>query len=229
MATLTSPSLGKLISNVRNFLNSPNEANSFWSNGELAEYLNEGVRMYAAEVLQHSEGQFTTKTTLAIVSGTETVALPADCFVVRALRKKVTDGYMILNYVNDINDSYATNGGSSSQAYFPDYTFRGNNIVLRPTPNFSEVDGLELEYIQFPDVMQNAGDLMTAQVLPIFKNLIEMYAVYKAKLKESLVNGVNMHAIAQDNVNDLASSFTKAIERRSLGFTCVRPFNPESE
>jgi len=228
MATLTSPTLGKLITNVRNFLNSPNPSNSFWTDLELAEYLNEGVRLYAAEIMHTGEGQFTTRTTLNITSSTETIALPSDCFVVKALRKKVTDGYIILSYHNDIDDSYSTSGGTSASNYFPYYFFRGNNIVLRPTPNFSETAGLEIEYLQMPDVMTSAVDTLSAQVAPLFKQLIEMYAVYKAKLKESLVNGVAMHTVAEGNLNALYDSFKEISARRSHAPTYIIPFDPEN-
>lgn len=228
MATLTSPSLGKLISNVRNFLSSPNPSNSQWTDAELTEYLNEAVRLYASELIHTNDGQFLTRTTLNIVADTETIALPTDCFVVKCIRKKVANGYVILDYRNDVDSSYSTQGGTSSESFFPSYSFRGNNIVLRPTPNFAETAGIEIEYIQSPDVMVAATDTLTAQVTPIFKNLIEMYAVYKSKLKESLVNGIVMHKVPEDNLNALYASFREALSRRSMSPTYITPFDPES-
>lgn len=227
MATLTSPTLGKLISNVRNFLNQPNAGNSFWTDLELTEYLNEAVRLYFTELSHSQEGFFTTKTNLNIVNGSETVALPTDCFVVKALRKKVNNGFEILSYQNDITQSYSIQGGTTSEAYMPYYFFRGNNLVLRPTPQFNETAGLELEYMQFPDVMTGAANSLTDQVAPIFKQLLEMYAVYKAKLKESLVNGVNMHAIPQQHVAELYQNFKDAIWYRSKNPVFTVPYNPE--
>lgn len=227
MATLSSPTLGKLISNVRNFLNQPNQNNSIWTDLELTEYLNEAIRLYFVEVSHSNEGLFTVKSSLNIVANTETVALPADCFEIKALRKTVTNGYEILDYRNDLTESYSTQGGTGSNTYLPYYFLRGNNIVLRPTPNFSETGGLELEYIQFPETMVNGGDTMTAQVSPVFKNLIEMYAVYKAKLKESLVNGVSMHEVAKQNLNEIYMLFKEAIQKRSANPVYVLPFNPE--
>jgi hypothetical protein len=81
--------------------------------------------------------------------------------------------------------------------------------------------------MQFPDQMSVGADTLTAQVSPIFKQLVEMYAVYKAKLKESLVNGVVLHTVAKENLNELYASFKEAIERRSKNPTFVQPFNPE--
>jgi hypothetical protein len=227
MAALTSPTLTTLLTNVRNFLNQPSASNSFWTDAELTVYLNEAVSLYFAEVSHSQEGLFTTSSDLNIVTDTETVSLPSDCFVVKALYKKVTDGYEILEYRNDLTEGYSTQGGTNASSYTPSYFFRGNSIVLRPTPNFSQTAGLKIEYMQFPDQMSVGADTLTAQVSPIFKQLVEMYAVYKAKLKESLVNGVVLHTVAKENLNELYASFKEAIERRSKNPTFVQPFNPE--
>lgn len=208
-------------------LNQPKEANSFWKDFELTEYLNEAVRMYFLECVQVNEGYFTTQSDLNITTDTETVALPSDCFQVKNLYKKVTNGYKILPYRNTVDDSYSTQGGSSGEAYTPAYSFRGNSIVLHPVPNFSETSGLRIEYLQFPDQMVWGGDSLTTQVSPIFKQLIIMYAVYKAKLRESLVNNVNTYAGAQANLAELYALFKDAIVRRSRNPSFITPFNPE--
>jgi hypothetical protein len=226
---LKSPSLGKLVTSVRNLLNQPNAANSFWSDVELVDYINEGVRMYFAEVSNVDEGQFTNVVSLDIVSGVETIVLPDDFFEARALYKTVESGYEILAYNNNITSGYSTQGGTGGSSYLPYYFFRGNSLVLRPTPNFSETGGLRLEYIAEPDVLNLANDLMPPGVSPIFKQLIEMYAVYKAKLKESLVNGVDTAALARQNLDSIYSQFKAVIVNRSKYPTFTVPFSPESE
>lgn len=229
MATLTSPTLSKLITNVRNLLNQPNPSNSFWTDLELTEYINEGIRMYFGELVTKNEGYFTAQTDLNIVADTETVALPTDCYQIRALYKKVNNGYIILPYMNDTTSTYSTQGGADANTYQPAYQFRANNIVLRPIPNFSETAGLRLEYIQFPDTLVNGGDQVTAQVSPVFKQLLEMYAVYKAKMKESLVNGVNLHAVAKENLGEIYALFKEALTQRAKYPIYTVPFNPEGE
>jgi hypothetical protein len=203
--------------------------NSFWSEVELISYVNEAIRLYFLECTINNEGYFTTTTDLAIVSGSETVALPTDCFEVKNLWKSVTNGYILLPYKNSLTDSYSTQSGGGTDSYLPSYYFRGNNLVLRDTPNFSQTAGLKLEYIQFPDTMIYGGDSMTNQVSPIFKQLIVMYAVYKAKLSESLANNVNLYAAAKQNVDELYTIFKDTISNRSKNPTFVTPFNPETE
>jgi hypothetical protein len=212
---LSSATLGNYITAVRDLLNQPDAANSFWSDQELTRYLNEGIRLYFLEVTNNNEGYWTKIADLDIVNGVETVALPSDCYQIKTVHQQVNQGYVVLPYRNDISQSYSTQGGQDSNTYFPSYFFRENNLVLRPVPNYSATGTLRVQYIYFPDVLQQAGDTMPANMLPIFRQVIEMYAVYKAKMKESLVNGVDTSALAKQNLGDLYSQFKAVVQERS--------------
>jgi len=232
MATLQSPTLGKLILNVRNLLGQPNPVNSTWTDAELKEYINEAVRIYFADVVKNMEGYFTVTTdpnnNLSYVANQETVALPSDCFQVKALYIQRSNGWEILEYRNDVTNGFLTNTGSGgSNTYSPMYYFMGNNLVLHPTPNLDGANQLRLDYIQMPDQMINGGDTMTNQVSPVFKQLIEMYAVYKAKIKQSMVVGTDLTAIAKDNLEQIAKNFKDTITPRSAYPEFVVPYNPE--
>jgi hypothetical protein len=96
-------------------------------------------------------------------------------------------------------------------------------------PNFSESASLRVEYIYFPDVLQQAGDTASANMMPIFRQLIEMYAVYKAKMKESLVNGVDTSALAKANFNELAAQFKAVVQQRSKYPMFVKHWSPEDQ
>jgi hypothetical protein len=229
MSLLSSPTLGKTIFNVRNLLGQPNPTNSSWTDVELKEYINEGVRTYFAEVVKNSEGYFQpTPVLLDITANVETVALPSDCFEVRGLYISRSNGWEILEYRNDITSGFLTNlGAGGTNTFSPSYYFQGNNLVLHPVPNFSQTQGLRLEYIQFPDQMLNGGDSMSNQVSPVFKQLIEMYAVYKAKVKQSMVNGVDLVSIPKQNLDQIYDLFKNTINKRSQYPEFVIPYNPE--
>jgi hypothetical protein len=227
MATLSSPTIEDLIQNVRNMLNQPNATNSFWSDEELTVYLNEGVRRYFAEVVQHAEGQFTALSERDIVDSVQTVTLPSDCFKLKQVWRKVTGGYEPMHYRNNIMEGVSTEGAGGGSSFRPDYYLRGNTIVLSQMPGFSETGGIRIEYVQFPETMITGGDSLTAQVSPVFKDMIEAYAIYKAKVKESLVNGTNTSAMALQNLNDLFTSFKELIPNRSASPSAIKPFNPE--
>lgn len=225
---LSSPTLGKVISNVRSMLNQPNAANSNWSDAQLTLWINQGVQRYFGEVVQNVEGHWTKTALLDIASGVETVDLPTDFFEIKSLWKIVSDGAVVLPYLNSISDSYSTiSGETGGETYFPSYYFRENKIVLRPVPQMSETGGLRIEYIYFPETMLNAGDVMTSNIAPIFAELIEMYAVYKAKTQQSLVNGSDMAALAKGNLGELYQQFVKLIKNRSKFPQYIKPFSPE--
>lgn len=225
---LSAPTLGKLISSVRNMLNQPNAANSFWSDQELTDYINEGIRVYYAEVVQNMEGSWGKTANLNIVSGTETVALPSDCYQIKTLYKAVSDGYVALPYRNMVTEGYATQSGSQgSDSYFPSYDLRENNILLRPVPQYSETNGLKLEYVYFPEVLVSAADTLSTNVVPLFKQVVEMYAVCKAKEKESLVNGTDTSALAKRSRDELYKQMMDAVKNRSKYPLFVVPFLPE--
>jgi len=227
MATLSAPTIEELLVEVRDMLSQPSATNSTWSDESLANYLNEGVRRAFTEIIQTGEGQFTAAVSLNLVAGSETVALPTDCFKVKCLYRKVANGYEMLSYRNNLTEGYSTTGGESGPSYSPDYSFRGNSLFLRPVPNFNETAGLRLEYIQFPETMLSGGDSLTSQMSPIFRDLIIMYAVYKAKVKESLTNGTDTSTLARENLNDLFTSLREIIAHRSANPTAIIPFNPE--
>lgn len=227
MATLSSPDAAGLLVNVRSMLNQPDATNSTWTDDQLLVFLNEAVRRYFAELVQHCGGQFIADPVdLDLVADTETVTLPSDFFSIRALYRKVNQGYEILAYKNNVTDGYTTGQGGGS-GYLPYYFLRGNKLVLRPTCNFNETAALRLEYVAFPTTLLSGGDSLTADVSPVFRDLIEMYAVYKAKVQESLVSGVNTYAPAKENLNDLYIIFKDAVNKRSFSPTFIQSFHPE--
>ena len=227
MATLASPTSDELLQNVRNMLNQPSSTNSFWSDEELLEYMNEGVRRFFQQIVTADEGQFVTTADLDLVAGTETVALPSDCFKVCTVYRLVSDGYVALPYRQSFNTGFSSTNSASGDMYQPVYYLRGNSLVLRPLPAANETAGLRVEYVQFPDTMITGGDSMTAQLSPIFKDLVQSYAVWKAKIKESLVNGANTAELAKDNLNDLVSMFNEVLAKRSQYPTYIQAWNPE--
>jgi hypothetical protein len=229
MAVLSAPSADELITDVRNLLNQPSSTNSFWTDEEILSYINEAIRRYFTEVVQTAGGQFNTTDTLDVVAGTETVALPADFFEVRAVYRAVSGGYEIMSYRNNLTSGYSNASSGGGDMFVPSYYLRGNSLVLRPVPNVSETDALLVEYVQFPETILTGGDSMTSQVSPVFRDMVVTYAVYKAKLKESLVSGVDTSKLARENLNDLFTVFKDTISKRSYNPTFVQPFSPEEE
>jgi|SRR6185437_3942446 len=221
---LIAPTLQSLIEAERDMLNQPDPNNSFWSDTELTRYNNEAIRILMAELSSVNEGQGATVTSLNIVSGADTIALPSDFFVCLGLFKVLPTQNIRLPYINDLTKSYYTSAGTNSETYVPYYFFRGNNIVLRPPPTFNETGGLLLEYIQLPAALTDGADQVTNQICVLFFQCIEKYAIYQAKLKESLCNGVSVHENALANFADLFKQFRELSSKRSRFPTYVVPW-----
>jgi hypothetical protein len=222
---LIAPTLQSLLESIRDLLGQPDPNNSYWSDAELTRYINEGVRLHSAELGSIDEGATATTTTLNIVSGQDTVALPSDFFMLKALYMVKPNSRELLVYHNNLTESYSTQGTDNSSSYSPYYYFRGNSVVLRPPPAFDAVGGLEAEYLQLPAVLQDSADQLTAQISAMFVSSVEMYGVYKAKVKESLVSGVRTDAVAKENFSDLFNQFRDLSALRSKRPTSVQPFN----
>lgn len=223
---LAPPTLQSIIESIRDLLGQPDPNNSFWTDVELTRYINEAVRIHMAELSSINEGQGGATVTLDLVANVETVALPSDCFIVRALYKVTTLQNVLLQYNNNLTDSYSSTAGGTTETYIPSYYFRGNNLVLRPPPTISETGGLLLEYIAMPASLQDSSDTLTAQISVMFLQSVEMYGVYKAKLKESLAQNTNLHANALANFADLFKQFRELSAKRSRKPTSTVPFDP---
>lgn len=190
-------------------------------------HLNDGIALYFTDINMAAEGQFDTTTTLSCVSGTETIALPVDCFSVKALFIQLTTGEMVpLVYRQNFTDSYDSTVATSQAGYVPYYYLRGNDIVLRPAPGFNATNNLTLEYTALPTTLIYGGDTLTAGISPIFKELVVMYAVFKAKLTDDLVNNGTSSQAAGTHLGNLYQKFKNAIAERSKYPQFIAPFIP---
>jgi hypothetical protein len=228
MAVVAIPSLERIIRDVRIRLNQPKAENSRWSDTELTEYINEAIQQMFLVVNEICEGQFDAATTLNTTSGTETVALPTDCFAVKVLYYKQGTLNRRLEYRQDVTSDYQNTTSTSGEAnYEPYYFIRGTNLVLRPIPGFTSTSGpLVLEYTRYPDVLVYGGDLMTSGISPLFKQVVVAYAVTEAKRKDDLVTGGNSRTAAESHLSDLWTNFRHQVSERSKAPQYIRPYAP---
>lgn len=227
MATLSAPTLSRLLKEARLVLRQQKASNSTWDDTELTVYANDAVRRYFLEINERAEGQFDAQVDLDIVTNTDTVALPTDCFEVRALYKLNNNTYEIVPYRNNLTDSYDNQPTGSADLYSPYYYFRGDNLVLRPIPGFSQTGALRLEYTQFPETLIWGGDSLGNKISPLFRELIVMYIVYKAKISEDLNTGnSDTSRKAAEHLAYLEVQFKESVGNRSKYPQFVVPFNP---
>lgn len=227
MATLVTPTLEKLIQDARVMLNQPRAENSRYTPAAMTTWANNAIRQIFGIVNKQAEGQFDKTTTLNIVLNTETVALPTDCFSIRALYKVQGTVNRRLEYKPDVILDYDNNSqNSGSTTYEPYYYLRGNNLVLRPIPGFSETGGLILEYTAYPQILVSSADTLDAGVSPLFEELITSYVIYKAKMQDDLAGGGSSRVPAQEHMADLYRNFKDQLSERSKAPLYISPFEP---
>lgn len=211
-------------------LNQPKAENSRYSDTELADYINEGLQQMFLTINEYSEGQFDKITSpgLDVTSGIETVALPVDCFAIKA-------AYMVqgtinrrLVYKQSVLDDYSNTSSTNGQAnYEPYYFIRGNNLVLRPIPGFTSTNGpIILEYTAFPNVLVYGSDNLDNGISPLFKQILVAYAVTEAKRKDDMVSNGNTRTAAESHLADLWHNFKHQISERSKAPQYITPFEP---
>lgn len=135
-----------------------NQAGStgFVTDAELDDWANEGYIKYCVRIMMAHQGYFEVSTLLSTVAGTETVALPSNFLnapsalnVVR-LEKIMSNSTVPCNYNRRSSIANQTSGGVTGLSYVPSYDFRGNNLVLEPTPMETSANCFKLIYQGLP-------------------------------------------------------------------------------
>lgn len=126
-------------------------AEGFISITDIDRWANEALMRYTTMLMQAHEGYFETTKTLNIVSGQEEVSLPTNFsndkrFLKTTLLERVLPSSNVpLKFRKRYDEPNATLGVGGT-TYVPTYKFRGNKIILEPTPGFSETGGLLLTF-----------------------------------------------------------------------------------
>ncbi len=232
---LVAPKLERLIRDARQLLNQPKAENSRFSDAELTSYANDAIQQIFHTVNEAGEGQFDQSTSavgnvsypgLNVTSGVETVPLPTDCFSIKGVWLTQGTVKRRLEYRQNILDDYtSTTAGQSS--FEPYYYLRGNSLVLRPIPGYTSTDNpLTIEYTAYPSVLVYGGDSMDNGISPLFKELVVMYIVAKAKLKDDLSGSGQGYALACSHRDDLFRQFKHQLSERSKAPQFITSFEP---
>ncbi len=230
MAQVIAPNLEKIIQNVRRMLNQPKAENSRFSDSDLTTWANDAIQQIFLTVNEAGEGQFDTITNpgLDVTNAVETVALPIDCFAVKAVYWTQGTINRRLEYRQNTMmdfDNSSTNSGQTT--YEPYYYFRGNSLVLRPIPGFTSTSHpLIIEYTKFPSMLVYGGDTMDAGISPLFRELIESYVISKAKFRDDLSGNGQGFALANSRMVDLFKQFKHQVIERSKAPQYTTPYEP---
>ncbi len=211
-------------------LNQPKAENSRFSDAELTQWANDAIQQIFLTINEIGEGQFDAITNpgLNVMNAVETVALPVDCFAVKAVYWTQSQIKRRLEYRPNVMMDYdASNTNSGQTTYEPYYYFRGNSLVLRPIPGFTSTDGpLIIEYTAYPSVLVYGGDTMDAGISPLFRELIESYVISKAKFRDDLSGQGQGYMLANSRMVDLFRQFQHQVVERSKAPLYTTPFEP---
>jgi hypothetical protein len=137
-------------------------AGGFVDDNFIDQSANEGFYKYALMLMKATQGYFETTALLDIVAATETIALPSNfsnqpSHLGTVIVEKIVSGARVpLRYRRRYDEANSTTGGSSGESFIPTYDFRGNNLVLEPTPVSSETGGIRLTYKALPPKIRSS-------------------------------------------------------------------------
>lgn len=177
----------------------------FYSSLMVYDAIGEAYRYYSMILIKEGEGYFETTTDLSITANVETIDLSglSPVFMKASqVWKNTVYGEIPLHkrenrYV--VNSTYGTGTGD---LYLPNYRFRGNNLVLMPTPQASETDAIKLDYVYLP-TFPNSTSASTFSFDSGFPTIYEHNVVLRACItllsgKQTIGGAVNYSTYKTD-------------------------------
>lgn len=222
------PTLERILRDTRVLLGQPKAENSRWSDEELISYGNDIVQQIFAETDKYSEGQFDKTSFIDCAANVETIPLPIDCYKLRGVWYNSGTIWRRLEYRQNIMADFSTTDTTASGAnYEPYYYFQRNNVVLRPMPGFTSTNQpFRFDYTAYPQILVYGTDTMDTGISTIFKEMVVMYMVYKAKLKDDLTSGSDTSGKAGDLFSSLFKQFKQQVSERSKAPQYVSVYEP---
>ncbi len=158
---------------------------------------------YSTSLMAMDEGYFELQVLLDIVGGSSEIALPSNfsgrqSFLKTGLLERVVNGKTIpLSYRKRFmpSDVNITDGTATNENYLPTYDFRGNNLVIEPTPDTSETGGLLMHYSALPPRLR-AGNPQASGATSITLDL-------GADPRDDYYNSQRIYIVSGDGAGDI--------------------------
>lgn len=164
-------------------------AEGFWEDAELNEFLNEGYYNLWDYLLSAKHHGAIAVTDLDIVADTAEIALPSDFHEARLVERVTSTGTVPLWWNERFDQPNYIQGSTVDDYFLPNITFRGQNLVLEPTPDASLTGGVRLTYFFLPGRMSDDADVPDLAIHDFYHDLMVYKAVLLAKAKEEAVGG----------------------------------------
>lgn len=198
---------------------------SYWTDDELNDYLNEAYYYYWQWLLNARDNRALKSTTLNIVADTAEIALPSDFVAARLVEKVENNVTYPIEWFERFDEPNYT-GGVTYSSHYPNFTVRfvGSNLVLEPTPNTSETGGIKLTYYFYPAEMSIDTESPDAGFSPLYHDLLPYKASVFAKTKEEQYGGGAPLGSWEYLCQQKEQQFKASIELPSVQRACARPF-----
>lgn len=202
---------------------------AFWTDDELNDYINEGYLYYWQWFISAKNPGAIKNTTLNIVGGTASIALPADFCMARLVERVLSTGTFPLWYSERADlPNYTAGVPSGNDTYLPKVRFEGANVILEPTPSDSVTGGIKLTYYFYPDRLtadSGVSGTPNAAFHDFFHDLIVYQCVLLAKAKEEHLGGGGADLGAWGALmRDKEQKFKETIETPTTQRQYVQPF-----
>lgn len=214
--------LGVIRGNVRRNLGetTPN----FYTNAELNQFISEAYKKYTQVMIDEGDGWFVQTVGVGFTVNNpqvSTAALVPSFISVSRLEKVLSNGstkpMRAAQRRFSINSNLNTGVGD---AYIPDYLMQSRNIILEPTPQYTEAasstSGLKLDYNYlptFPDALSADAFSFDAQYPITFEPLIELYATIAGLESKDGMGGVSDIQSFRNRLLQWEQTFTDSLER----------------
>jgi hypothetical protein len=178
-------------------------------NDDVIRWINDAM----VEIVKHNDTALQKTDTIDLVADTSQYTLPADALIVRSLRYKFSsmESYTRLRYksMQQMDEEMDGWDGTAYNSGHPLYfTMYEGNILLFPTPEESNTDGLKILYNQKPTDVTTIADNLSLPL--IYHNTVVKYCLWQASLlDEDHEPGMMYRAEFQNDMDVLANNETK--------------------
>jgi hypothetical protein len=210
---------------VRRHLREPEAAKSFWTDVFVDDMINVAYRRRCTQLVMAFEGYFTNVATNDLVAEQERYPWPLGferCTKMEIVR---SDGRTVPIERHERHFSAKGLPSATQDSYTPNYRAISGGFVLEPAPNYSETDGIRLEYTGLPAELVANGDSWHVDFPRSLDELVMLDATIACLDSEGLLETGATRTILRAKV-DYENDWDTYIETRMISINRVTPFVP---
>lgn len=213
--------LSVLEGNIRRNLSDPTGGVNapYYTSQEIKQYIGDAYKNYYKILVNEGEGYFETSTNISLVANQALYSLSAlspAFFSIHSLERVNSRGTFPLKEAERMFRPNYSFGIPSGDGYYPTYRLQSLNLLIEPTPQFSESNALILKYYYLP-TFPSASSLDSFQFddnfSVAFETMIELYATIRALEGKDGVGGVSDMNTFRERLKDQEESFMKVLNR----------------